>query len=122
LIAAQRVNNLITSKVKSAVCDRCVSKALGLSFNSSVASITTALATTSEFQRELGVCALCGNERMVTRRAKNSPGDKKALPAGANRVVSNEWTKAALIDENRGRAEIDGRATDRACSSEESAP
>ena len=121
MIAAQRVNTLITSKGGSAVCDRCVAKALGLSFNSSVASITTALATTSEFERELGVCALCGNERMVTRRATDSPGHKKALPAGASRVASNEWMKAALIDENRKRVEIGGRATDRACSSEESA-
>lgn len=64
----ERVNALI-SQSEAANCDRCIQEELGLAQNNQVQQITSALATTSEFDRAKGTCASCRKLKVVTRRA-----------------------------------------------------
>lgn len=65
--AAERINLAITDN-GGALCDRCISAQLGQNQTQHAQQITQALATTSEFTREDGKCAICGRWRKVTSR------------------------------------------------------
>ena len=65
--AAERINLAITDH-GGALCDRCISAQLGQNQTQHAQQITQALATTSEFTREDGKCAICGRWRKVTSR------------------------------------------------------
>lgn len=65
MLAAERVNDYVTARAPTAMCDRCITIALGYKFSGSLSSITSALGTTSDFSRSWGMCALCDEERVV---------------------------------------------------------
>lgn len=65
----ERVNQYITGAGGYALCDQCIQSALSLSQPQQVQQITSALATTSDFAREVGLCSLCHRKAKVTRRA-----------------------------------------------------
>lgn len=66
----QQVNDFITSKRPNAVCDKCVADGVGMANNQAhPAQITAALATTSDFIREPGTCAICKGRKKVIRRS-----------------------------------------------------
>jgi len=67
VLVPQKINHFITSRRPAAVCDKCIVESLGLTAHAHSAQITAALGTTSDFERELGECSLCKNERMVIR-------------------------------------------------------
>lgn len=68
-MVSQRTHDLITRHERRPVCNACIREGVGLPFGSShPALITAALATTSEFIREMGICSICSKERMVIRR------------------------------------------------------
>ena len=64
---AVRVNEYLT-KVGDPLCDMCVQRALGISQSNQVALIAGALATTSEFSREKGLCASCQTQKTVSAK------------------------------------------------------
>ena len=66
-IVAERVNQFLTER-GTPHCDRCIQRSLGLALSNQVQQITSALGTTSDFRRERGRCASCGNVKMVTIR------------------------------------------------------
>lgn len=68
-LVAQRINEHLTFEKPKAWCDGCIVKSLSLTANAHSAQITAALGTTSDFVREKGECAMCGDERVVIRRA-----------------------------------------------------
>lgn len=66
---AQQVNDAISKKWPENICDACVAKAMRLRYDASTPAINAiALATTSDFERDRGVCAVCQYTRIVTRR------------------------------------------------------
>jgi hypothetical protein len=65
--AAERINRAITDH-GGALCDRCISAQMGQNQTQHAQQITQALASTSEFIREDGKCAICGKWRRVTTR------------------------------------------------------
>lgn len=67
MTAPERVNTFLTQN-SSAVCADCIAQELAFASRSPTTVITAALATTKEFIRGLGRCALCRREKMVTRR------------------------------------------------------
>ena len=62
----ERVNEFVTQFPDT--CDNCAQYALGLPQHNQVQQITSALATTREFDRGKGRCARCGKTKVVTRR------------------------------------------------------
>jgi len=71
MLVAEKINKYITSLRPSAVCDKCIVKAMGLTAHAHSAQITAALGTTSDFRRANGTCAVCKNDRVTisaTRR------------------------------------------------------
>lgn len=66
---AWRVNEFISKQRPRAICDDCIAESLELSRRQQSARVTGALETTSDFVREFYECAMCGNEKKVTRRA-----------------------------------------------------
>lgn len=66
---AQRVNSFITEKRPDAICDDCIAASLNLSRRQQSARVTGALETTSDFDRQIGICTLCRDEKKVIRRA-----------------------------------------------------
>ena len=66
MLVAQKINNFITDKRPSPICDGCIVEALSLTQNAHSNQVTVALGTTSDFYRRRGVCAICENEKMVT--------------------------------------------------------
>lgn len=70
MVIAHRVNQLITSCKPQAVCDDCIVEAAGLRSHAHSSQITAALGTTSDFDRERGICSLCHSERMVIRAVR----------------------------------------------------
>ena len=66
----QRVNDFITSLRPEPVCNRCIAKGAGLTNDAAhPAQVTKALATTSDFSQENGVCSICKADKKVIRRA-----------------------------------------------------
>lgn len=69
-LRAQLVNNYLTDRGQSPICDRCLNEALRMGrYSSSPGNIAATLATTSEFSRGIGVCAVCGERREVSAAA-----------------------------------------------------
>ena len=67
MIIAERVNLYLTARRPGEVCDACVASHLGLR-HQQANRVTMALGTTSDFTREMGVCADCERELTITRR------------------------------------------------------
>ena len=68
MTAPEKVNRFLTES-SGPMCSDCISRELGLRTRSQPVVITAALATTREFVRGFGRCALCEREKVVTRRA-----------------------------------------------------
>ena len=64
---AERVNNFLTAHDAPA-CDTCVQRALWLPQHNQVQQVTSALATTREFERGKGKCSLCRKNVTVSWR------------------------------------------------------
>ncbi|MEX6724046.1 hypothetical protein [Parapedomonas caeni] len=66
----QEVNDFITKLRPRAVCNKCIAQGLGWANDTAhPAQITGALATTSDFIQETGVCSICKDSKKVIRRA-----------------------------------------------------
>lgn len=65
---ASRVNEFITGQRPQAVCDDCIASRLHLSRRQQSARVTGALETTTDFEREVDQCAICGHDKKVIRR------------------------------------------------------
>lgn len=63
---AQRVNSWITAQKPIAICDSCIVDELNVT-PAQVGQITGALGTTSDFDRDKGVCGRCTREKTVIR-------------------------------------------------------
>ena len=64
-----RINDFITRKKPELVCNRCIANGIGLTnATAHPAQITGALATTSDFVQETGICSLCRSSKKVIRR------------------------------------------------------
>ncbi len=71
MLVAQQVNNLITSRRPDAICDKCICEAMKFNSQAHAAQITGALGATSDFDRQLGRCTMCKNERIVIRATRS---------------------------------------------------
>lgn len=71
MLVAKQVNDFITSHHPNAVCDSCICKAMDFNSHAHAAQITGALGTTSDFDRQLGECVICKNERIVIRATRS---------------------------------------------------
>ena len=69
MLIAERVNKFITDHMPDAFCDDCIAEELGLSRRQQAHRVTSALATTADFRREVDSCSLCGKEKKVIRHA-----------------------------------------------------
>jgi hypothetical protein len=66
----QRINDFITSHGPKPVCNKCIAHGVGLINDAAhPAQVTGALATTSDFVQEDGVCVICKGQKKVIRRA-----------------------------------------------------
>jgi hypothetical protein len=65
---AQRVNAYISKRRPDTICDACIARAMDIR-HQQANRVTMALETTSDFQRGNGLCADCGKEQKVIRRA-----------------------------------------------------
>lgn len=66
----QRINDFITSYRPKSVCNKCIAEGVGLvNDGAHPAQVTGALATTSDFVQEDGVCDICKGQKKVIRRA-----------------------------------------------------
>lgn len=64
----QKINDYITSLRPQAVCNKCVARGTGLSNDGAhPAQVTGALATTSDFRQEMGICSVCKQAKKVIR-------------------------------------------------------
>ncbi len=64
-----RVNAFLTAQRLSRFCDNCIAESLEVIGRPEVQAAASALATTDSFHRALGVCSMCGKEKMVIQRA-----------------------------------------------------
>lgn len=64
---AYRVNDYITKRRSTEVCDACIAKAMGIR-HQQANRVTMALETTSDFDRHNGICADCGKQQLVIQR------------------------------------------------------
>lgn len=66
----QEVNDFITKHSPNAVCNKCIARGLGWANDAAhPAQITGALATTSDFIQESGVCVICKDKKKVIRHS-----------------------------------------------------
>jgi hypothetical protein len=65
MLVAEKINHYVRSCYPAAVCDKCISDAMGLTKLAHATQITAALATTPSFKREKGICSICKNEKTV---------------------------------------------------------
>lgn len=66
----EQVNDFITKRRGSAICDDCLSKELKIKPRNQINPITNTLGTTSDFVRMTDVCDVCGaKNKKVTRTA-----------------------------------------------------
>lgn len=70
VLVAQIVNEFITAHYPEPVCDGCIVKGAKLYQPAQAGQITTALGTTSDFEREMGTCSICGAQRKVIRAVR----------------------------------------------------
>jgi len=67
----QEVNDFITRRAPNPVCNKCIAEGLGWPNKTAhPAQITAALATTSDFVREQGLCSICHGEKEVFRATR----------------------------------------------------
>lgn len=66
---AEQINLFLTRSAPAAFCDDCITDALDLLPRQTVQTVTSALGTTSDFDREQGVCSECGKEKKVIQLA-----------------------------------------------------
>lgn len=65
----QRINDFITSHRPKAVCNKCIAEGASLTNTGAhPAQVTGALATTSDFEQEQGVCSICKDNKKVIKR------------------------------------------------------
>ena len=69
MLIPERVNKFITDHMPDTFCDDCIAEQLDLSRRQQANRVTSALATTDNFRREIDSCSLCGKEKKVIRRA-----------------------------------------------------
>ena len=65
----ERVNAFLTAQRPSRFCDDCIVESLEFIRRKEVQEAASALGTTDSFHRALGVCSMCGKEKMVIQRA-----------------------------------------------------
>lgn len=66
----QKINDFISANYPKAICNKCIAEGVGLINNTAhPAQVTGALATTSDFILEDGVCFICEKKKKVIRRA-----------------------------------------------------
>ncbi len=63
----ERVSAFLTVRRPSRFCDDCITESLELNRND-VQKGSIALETADTFHRALGVCSMCGKEKMVIQR------------------------------------------------------
>ena len=73
MLIAERVNRHITELHPEGSCDGCIAVALGLR-HQQANRVTMALATTSDFERDIDICFECGKELKVIRRTQRTKG------------------------------------------------
>ena len=66
----EQVRKLIERLSPAEVCDDCIADRLGLSVRQHANHKTRELAGVHGFERQLDVCALCGETRKVIRKTK----------------------------------------------------
>ncbi len=70
---SERVSAFLTAQRPSRFCDDCIAESLELirkhDVKPKVQDASSVLATTERFHRVLGVCSMCGKEKMVIQRA-----------------------------------------------------
>jgi len=64
------VRALIERLAGEPICDDCVAEKLGLAWASQANIATRELTAMRGFERQIGVCSLCGSDRKVTRRVR----------------------------------------------------
>ena len=64
---AERVSDWLKQQKSGAFCDDCIKEKLTLSRRQQAFRVTSALGTTHEFQRQSGVCSVCGSTKLVTK-------------------------------------------------------
>ncbi len=69
MLISQRVNNFLSERRPGQYCDDCIADNLRLKRRQQAQRVTSALGTTADFDRTLGVCSMCVNRKLVTRRA-----------------------------------------------------
>ena len=65
----EKVAAFVTRLAPDAACDDCIADRLRLSVRQHANHKTRELAGTRGFERRKGQCSLCGNEKLVIRRA-----------------------------------------------------
>lgn len=63
----ERIHKFLTSRTPDAVCDDCVADRAEVSPRQQVNPIVSALALTTDFERNHGECAICKRNKLVTR-------------------------------------------------------
>ncbi len=63
-----RVNAFLTAQRPSQFCDDCIAESLEFNGKPKVQEAISALKTTDSFNRALGICSMCGKEKMVIQR------------------------------------------------------
>lgn len=63
------VRSLITRLAPDPICDDCIGERLSLSVRQHANHKTRELAGTEGFERRKDICSLCGDEKLVIRRA-----------------------------------------------------
>jgi len=69
MMIAERVNAFLMEHRPLAFCDDCIAERLGLIRRQQAHRVTSALGTTTNFQREEGSCSACGEVRKVIRHS-----------------------------------------------------
>lgn len=63
------VQAFITRLTPDAVCDDCISERLGLTVRQHANHKTRELVGSGGFERQKGLCSLCGSDKLVIRKA-----------------------------------------------------
>ncbi len=69
MLIPDRVNAFLTVRRPNRFCDNCIAESLELSWRQDAQKATSVLETMDSFHRALGVCSMCGKEKMVIQRA-----------------------------------------------------
>ncbi len=63
------VRRFITRLAPAAVCDDCIAERLDLSIRQHANHKTRELAGSKGFERQKGICSLCGSDKLVIRKS-----------------------------------------------------